>query len=140
MSTTRAGSFGSGLGTPSENASQILAAMRVVTPRLACARARARSPSAEPSARSCVTAVGELGWFLDERERAGVVKFFGDGREVFHVRADDDGLAEIGRLQNVVAAALRQRSAHEDRSGAFKEAGQFADGVEQQNAGQRQRR
>ena len=64
--TTRAGSLGIGLGTPSENASQILAAMRVVTPRLACARSRARWPRAKPSARSLVTASAEFGWFLDE--------------------------------------------------------------------------
>ena len=42
--TTRAGSLCSGLGTPSEKASQISLAMRAVTPRLECAISRARMP------------------------------------------------------------------------------------------------
>ena len=70
-------------------------------------------------------------------ERLRSMKLFRDGGEVFHVRTNDDGLAEIGRLQDVVAAALRQRSSHEDHVGYFKERGEFADGIEQQNAGQR---
>ena len=35
------------------------------------------------------------------------MKLVGDRREVFHVRPDDDGLAEICGLEDVVAAALR---------------------------------
>ena len=65
------------------------------------------------------------------------MEFVRDGREVFHVRTNDDRFAEIRRLQNVVAAALRQRSAHEDDIGDFKERGQFADGIQQQDSGQR---
>ena len=113
--------------------------MRAVTPRLDCASARARCPSADPSARSWVTAPASSDWALNESERSRAVKFFRDGSEVFHVRTNDDRFAEIGRLQDVVAAALCQRAPHEDDIGYVKERSQFADGIEQQDSGQGQR-
>ncbi len=67
------------------------------------------------------------------------VELCGNGREVLHMRPDNDGLAEIGGLQNVVAAAGCESASHEDRVAAFKQCGQFADGVEQQHAGKRER-
>ena len=87
------------------------------TPRLDLRQfARARSPSRRAVRKKLRDGGREFArsvWMRVERVRD--VKLFRDGREVFHVRADDDRLAEIGRLQDVVAAALRQRSAHEDR-------------------------
>src|SRR5258708_33761923 len=53
--------------------------------------------------------------------------------EIFHVRADDDRLREVRRLQNIVAAALGEGSAHEDHIGSLEERGQLADGIEQEN-------
>ena len=46
---------------------------------------------------------------------------------------EDDGFAEERRLEDVVAAALRERAAHEDDVGDGEEAAEFADGVEEED-------
>ena len=78
----------------------------------------------------------QLGRAPNEGEGFRTMKLFRDGREVFHVRAHDDRLAEIRRLQNVVTAAHRQRASHEDNISDVKEGRELADGIQQQDSRQ----
>ena len=58
--------------------------------------------------------------------------------EVFQVRTHYDGTGGQRGLQDVVAAARGQRAAHEDHVRQREQAGEFADGIEQQSSGQGQ--
>ena len=92
----------------------------------------ARASSGESSRRATAGASSAPGDFDGGPGRAKILR---DGLEVLHVRAHDDRLAEQRRLEDVVAAAYRQRAAHEDHVGQREQAAQFADGIEQQHAG-----
>ena len=136
MRARRAGSFGSGWGRLRKTQFQISAAMRSVTPRLASpGRGRADQSALALSARSWLTAGASsagLGMgrarLRGENSSAMAAKFSMCGPTMM-------GFAEIGGLENVVAAARRQRSSHENRSGFFEEPREFTDCIEQENAG-----
>ncbi len=53
----------------------------------------------------------------DFQKRPLLAKFCRDGREVFQMRPCHDRLATSRRLQNIVAAAPRERASHEDHIG-----------------------
>src|SRR6267142_2603147 len=76
---------------------------------------------------------GVLGTF-DLDGCAGFDEAGGDGGEIFHGRAEDRDFAERGRFENVVAAGIYKGAADEDAVGEAVEGGEFADGVEEEDA------
>lgn len=71
-------------------------------------------------------------------ERVIFAEFRGAFGEIFHVRPGEDGDAEGGGLEDVVAAAAGEGAAHEDGGGDAEKGGELADGVQQEHAGQRE--
>ena len=72
---------------------------------------------------------------MDLQDGAGFEEVLRDGLKVLHVRADDDGNAGAGGLEDVVAATRRDGPAHEDHVRERVGGSKLADGVEQQYPG-----
>ena len=135
----RGQTFAADSGTPSPSAAQNLhPRCATTTPRFAIASSRAFDPiapaardrPADPQPRRPAPPRS------DPLQCASRLKLGGDRGKIFHVRTHDHRLCEIGGLQNIVAAAIGERSAHEDHVGALEQRGQLADGIEQQNSRQ----
>ena len=76
---------------------------------------------------------GQLFHRIDLQQSAGRQQIVGDPAEVLHRRPDDDGPLGQGRFEDVVAAPAVERSAHENDIGEGVQAGELAQGIEQQN-------
>jgi hypothetical protein len=77
-------------------------------------------------------------WIAHFDQRARGAEIGRDFGEVFHMRTRYDGPRGHGRLQDVVTAARGQRATHEHHVRQREQAGELADGIEQQGTGQRQ--
>lgn len=82
---------------------------------------------------------GEIGRGCERNHRSVFLEFRCHFGEIFHMGPGEDWSAEGGRLEDVVAAAAGKRPPHEDGRGEAEQGGELADGVEQEDAGQRQR-
>ena len=67
---------------------------------------------------------------LDLQDGAGLKEVSGDGFEIFHVRADNDGHACGGGFKDVVATSGRDGTANEHDVRERERAGQLTNGIE----------
>lgn len=102
-----------------------------------------QSAGAGPDPAGAVGVVEQIGGGRGEVSGAGdcdtgfvSAEVGGDLREVFHVGAKEERPAEKGRLEDVVAATVGERAAHEHHGVQGEQGSEFADGIEEQHAGE----
>ncbi len=79
-------------------------------------------------------AVRKLGGGFDDGDGLGGEKLLLDGREVLHVGPCENGLAERGGFENVVAAPAAEAAADENDASVGVKRAEFAERVEEKNA------
>ena len=118
-----------GLGCQQSSAVAPVALSRTCLPRSPNRRPAARSSNNFSAAAANSCGVLNLDTGICFQEEAGNIL------EVFHERAENDGLRPVRGFENIVPSGGDQAPPHENHIGQFQYSRQFSDAVEQQDFG-----